>query len=110
MELITIDSHDKYESVLEVLAQSKISEKWVWTSGTDLGSENNFFWTTTGKSFEYGIWHDNQPDNSGENENCVELSDWGDSYKFNDKDCNGKIFFVCNSITYDVHCYWNINV
>lgn len=111
MELIRIDSDEKYERILQVLEESRLPEEHVWTSGTDLGNENNFYWVTTGKHFELEIWHDTQPDNYLNKENCVELCTWPiNSYKFNDYECNKILFFVCNSITYDIDCQYNINI
>lgn len=61
----------------------------------DLGNEDNFFWASTGECFSFEPWHENQPDNAGNNENCVELRNLNDVYKLNDNNCNASRYFIC---------------
>lgn len=110
MELVSIKSEEQLKSALHVVYQSGHKEMtdMYWTSGTDLGKENNFFWASNGDSFEYEAFHDGQPDNANNNENCVELRKRDNIYKFNDKPCDYKQYFICSSIDVDVHCQYNL--
>lgn len=110
MELVAINSEDNFKSALFVIDQSGHKEMtdMYWTSGTDLGNENNFFWASNGECLEYEPFHDGQPDNTNNNENCVELRNWGNIYKLNDKICDFKQYFICSSVDVDVHCQYNL--
>lgn len=111
MELISITSEEKFRDALNVIEQSGHKEMtdMYWTSGTDLGSENNFFWASNGESFEveHQPFHEGQPDNSHNNENCIELRYYKNVYKLNDKNCDIKQYFICSSADVDVHCQYN---
>lgn len=100
MELVTIDSELRFENVMQVIKEANHteSEDIYWTSGVDLGNEDNFYWVSNGESFEFEPWHHNQPDNAGNNENCVELRNWNNSYRFNDNNCEAKNYFICSRV------------
>ena len=50
----------------------------------------SFGYASTGKSLAFTLWDDNEPNNSGNDENCVEVEG-----KWNDWACDNKARFVC---------------
>lgn len=111
MDLISINTPVKYENALLAIQQSGRNTKVdkYWTSGTDIFSEDNFFWVSNGEAFDYEPWHNHQPDNGKYGaENCVELKWWNDVYKLNDNNCDAKIYFICSSVDIDVSCQFNL--
>lgn len=97
MELITIESEATFKDVLQVVLLYVPSLKRIWLSGTDLGNDRNFYWTTNGKGFVYGTWNDGQPDNAGNNKHCIQLADLGKSYRLSDAGCHVPSPFICSS-------------
>ncbi|XP_018561628.1 perlucin [Anoplophora glabripennis] len=71
-----------------------------WTSGTILPTDH-WVWLATGKPIIYTNWAPNEPNNAGGNEKCLEViydySDAKQSMMWNDHDCNGPKFVICES-------------
>ncbi|CAB3379451.1 Hypothetical predicted protein [Cloeon dipterum] len=71
-----------------------------WISGTDQGSESEFYWSATGQPFGETFFEVEQPDNGGGSEDCVQFfvhpSINSATYKWNDANCKDDIErFVC---------------
>lgn len=78
-----------------------------WTSGTDLGSEGNFVFLSTGKEVgQFLTWARDEPNNSrrtdnrssSETENCMAYTWLTDNLKFYrlfDRFCSLKLHFIC---------------
>jgi hypothetical protein len=69
-----------------------------WTSGSDLGSEGQFYWASTGQVL--GIYdnfdHPLQPDNANKSEHCLELRVPRLNLKnWNDRSCDRKSRYIC---------------
>lgn len=64
------------------------------SSNIQYGSvEGVFVWSDKGNNFTLTNWQNNQPDNNGEKEHCVEMIAFNG--KWNDRPCSAKIPFVC---------------
>jgi len=72
-----------------------------WLSGTNFGAEvsTGFYWSATGSPMEFTDWSAGQPDNSGNNEHCLQ---WhqpaGDRRYWNDLNCDIKLRFICELV------------
>lgn len=87
---------------LYILTEFSDWEDGIWTAGTDLGSEDNFVWITTGKRIEgndiFWIKSSNLIDNF-EDEDCLSLQRNDDyDFVFNDCTCTDSIYFMCEKI------------
>lgn len=90
---------------------SKDKQLQFWTSGSDLGSINNFYWMSNGQHFNFTNWNSNKYpiiSNSTENLNsdrseinknrhCVVINK-SIQLKWTVEDCNEEKFFVCKKI------------
>lgn len=100
MDLISIRSEDELislQNMIEEIDQSTIIDRY-WTSGTNAGNNNIFFWASNGKAVDSGLWHDDEPNNLFCKENCIELkvNDPTNSYRLNDVDClTADQYFIC---------------
>ncbi|KAH1025202.1 hypothetical protein HUJ05_009975 [Dendroctonus ponderosae] len=98
MELVSITSAKEQNAVAEALSSYPPQHgfsKGYWTSGTRFNG-NSFVWFTSGKPLVYNQFADNQPDNAGNNENCMEIFTLCEnSYKWNDRDCGEKAGYIC---------------
>ncbi len=66
-----------------------------WTSCTDSASERSWFWDST-KTYlypGYANWGRGQPDNAGNNENCMEII----SGIWNDQACSFQMDAICEA-------------
>lgn len=79
-----------------------------WTSGTDLGDEGKFYFMSTGLPVRNVTFHRKEPNNLHKNqdkepetENCLALiySEKLKAYKFSDKFCSSRFFFICEEIS-----------
>lgn len=110
MELISINTQEQFENALLLIKETgktNVTDHY-WTSGTDIFNENNFIWITTGQAFDYEPWHDYQPDNYKDIENCVELRNYNNKYKLNDSNCKARNYFICSSNDIDIDCQCNV--
>ena len=48
-----------------------------WIGGTDAAVEGTFIWSATGKNFTYTNWANGEPNDTGNNEDCVDMSSSG---------------------------------
>ncbi|ALC39828.1 lectin-37Db, partial [Drosophila busckii] len=69
--LVNIESSEEMDALISLLPTGK---QYYWTSAHCLAGNRKFISVTTGEPMPYMRWHDAQPDNQGEHENCVELN------------------------------------
>ncbi|XP_019761118.1 C-type lectin 37Da isoform X3 [Dendroctonus ponderosae] len=98
MELVSITSAEEQNAVADALSAYPTKQGFsngYWTSGTRFNG-NSFVWFTSGKPLVYTRFADKQPDNAGNNENCIEFFMYCEnSYKWNDRDCSQKAGYIC---------------
>lgn len=102
MNLVTIKSPPELLNARSVMEQAGLENDILWTDGIDLGSENNFYWSSTGENFDYAPWHETQPDNGSNNENCAGIVKWFKNVRLNDDDCSKKFHFICSQSVKDI--------
>lgn len=65
-------------------------------------SFRSFGYATSGDALAFTLWNDGEPNNSGNDENCVNVNQDSDSYvqgKWNDWSCDNQARFVCEIAT-----------
>ena len=65
----------------------------LFIDGTDVTVEGSFVSSATGEALRYTNWGDNQPDNAGSGEDCIEMS--GDQGLWNDYPCTAALPTFC---------------
>jgi hypothetical protein len=65
-----------------------------WIGLNDLQEENSWMWVNSNDPVKYANWAPNQPDNGGQDENCVHLYP-GFSYHWNDFPCHKLNHYIC---------------
>ncbi|KAF4522784.1 hypothetical protein B566_EDAN014827 [Ephemera danica] len=94
LELVSLESSEEQNLLSKYM--EFLDMKRFWTSGSDNAKENSFTWTSNGKPIQFTAWNDNEPNNWGNNENCVEAVERGGwVFKWNDGVCTEKIEFIC---------------
>jgi hypothetical protein len=73
-------------------AYSRYTGKW-WTGGSDEATEGTWVWLN-GDSWSYTNWHSGEPNNSGSNEDCMQLGRFSD-YTWNDEPCSSSFYYIC---------------
>ncbi|XP_053383513.1 C-type lectin mannose-binding isoform-like [Mercenaria mercenaria] len=67
-----------------------------WIGLTDDAVENTWIWYDTNEKTEYTDWAPNQPDNAGNNEDCVEFNmSSGYNGHWNDAPCHVNLLPIC---------------
>ena len=67
----------------------------VWVSGTDKNHEDCWVWATPVISrVDEAVWASDEPNNSGGNENCMDLKETGYWY-INDDPCTSEYMYLC---------------
>ncbi|XP_065349729.1 lectin subunit alpha-like [Cloeon dipterum] len=103
MELASVESEEEntaiYHAIVNTTNESYKGERTVhyWTSGTDLDSEGHFYWSATGEDIGalFTLFAENQPDNADGKENCLQLCNESDTFRWHDEDCSTKLKFIC---------------
>ena len=70
-----------------------------WTSGTDSANEGNWVWESTNATLPcpgYANWANLQPDNAGNNEDCLALN-WRSVEGWNDYPCSNSYQAICEA-------------
>ena len=69
---------------------------YFWIGISDETTEGEFTYESNGKKIGYKNWSGGEPNNSGNNEDCV-MGGWGYG-KWNDINCGSKYSFVCEKL------------
>ena len=68
-----------------------------YLNGNDVDSENHYKWTDTGypQSISYTNFHVGQPNNVGDNQDCLLMEYPAYNYEWGDVACSEKHPFIC---------------
>ena len=99
LRLATVTDAEDDADLLVALRNAGTHHKGPWfIAGTDLGRESSFVWMSTnqkvGHETGYSNWAQDQPDNGGGNEHCIEIGYHGGSL-WNDVNCQYTRSYVC---------------
>ncbi|KAL9703180.1 hypothetical protein quinque_006698 [Culex quinquefasciatus] len=98
LRLATVNSPADTDLLEKALAAAKAPQKGAFfIAGTNLGAKGSWLWISTnrkvGTPYGYTRWHPGQPDNSGNNEHCMEI--WYVNGAFwNDYQCDKKRGYI----------------
>jgi large repetitive protein len=90
-DLLTIDNATE-NAWADSTADTYSTGKW-WVGLNDISSEGTWVWDD-GTAVSYTNWHSGEPNNSGGNEDCVQLNRFTDQ-SWNDEPCGSAFRFVC---------------
>uniref|UniRef100_A0A3B5M025 C-type lectin domain-containing protein n=1 Tax=Xiphophorus couchianus TaxID=32473 RepID=A0A3B5M025_9TELE len=90
--LASIHCQEEYAFIRNFIFHVAGNSRRTWVGGYD-GIEKRWLWSD-GSSFEFAHWHNNQPDNSGGNQHCLERNYGGDDW--NDMLCTNTRPFICS--------------
>ncbi|KAL9882736.1 lectin subunit alpha-like isoform 1-T1 [Glossina fuscipes fuscipes] len=96
MNLIALDSGEKCKDLANAIKKDCDTGTYprLWLGGTDLATEGQYVWTSTGKLFNYVNWSPGNPDNDRGNEHCAYI--WEKTnFQWNDGNCTIKMGFIC---------------
>lgn len=91
MNLLNLNSNQERLNVKNKIQSYGYQNTLFWTSGTDLGSKNSFYWMTTGENFANVNWIDSR-DHLME-ETCLVIGN--ENMYFERKNCNDSYHFIC---------------
>uniref|UniRef100_A0A182WJB8 C-type lectin domain-containing protein n=1 Tax=Anopheles minimus TaxID=112268 RepID=A0A182WJB8_9DIPT len=110
--LISINSQRQLDDIINYVEKSGYfrteQNLQLWTSGNDLGEENQFIWTSTGERIMSDRWAVGEPNHATVNnctvEQCVVLKHYGPpspgraNYSLDDRYCQRTYYFMCESL------------
>ncbi|XP_005176182.2 lectin subunit alpha-like [Musca domestica] len=94
MTLIAIDSSEKSALLTSLLKRVFEKPHNLWIGGDDLGQQDVFVWSSTGKRFEFTNWSKGNPSHNHGLEHCVNLWEHSD-FEWNDAPCSESKGFIC---------------
>ncbi|XP_017471266.1 PREDICTED: C-type lectin 37Da-like [Rhagoletis zephyria] len=94
-DLATIESEAEMNALAFHLTTNGQLGKYFWTSGSDLAVEGKFMSLSNGRPMTYTKWSGGQPDNAGNNEDCVHLWNVNNLLHMNDYPCTGEGYPIC---------------
>ncbi|XP_001647954.2 C-type lectin 37Da [Aedes aegypti] len=107
MRLVAIRSQEDNDAVARyVRTTSKFTDNCsFWIGASDLADEGTFVWVATGEEVTYTNWRENEPNNEGGNEDCIQLAyipALNYHWSWNDNTCAGQsLYFICESVECD---------
>ncbi|XP_062533501.1 C-type lectin 37Da-like [Armigeres subalbatus] len=108
MRLVVIKSQADNDAVAQyVQTTDKFSEVscGFWIGGSDLAEEGVFIWVATGERVTYANWKKDEPNNAGQNEDCIQLAyipSANYNWSWNDNPCaETSLYFICESVECD---------
>ena len=87
--LLEIDSNEEIQFILG----TSRAENYLWVGAHDRVLEGQFIWQTSKQAVHQDLWFKNEPNNTGDNEDCVEIYKYRKG-KLNDKKCSRISNFV----------------
>uniref|UniRef100_A0A1W7R8T4 Putative c-type lectin n=1 Tax=Aedes albopictus TaxID=7160 RepID=A0A1W7R8T4_AEDAL len=107
MRLLIIKSQEENDAVARyVRTTDKFSEVSCsfWIGASDLAEEGSFIWVATGQELTYANWHQGEPNDHGDNEDCIQLAyiqSTEYNWSWNDNVCARPLYFICESVECD---------
>jgi hypothetical protein len=89
-DLLTLDGFSTNKAAAAV---SRAYEVDLWTGMTDYADEGQWSWAD-GSTVSYTNWAPGEPNNFGNDEDCMELGYYADG-KWNDNGCSAQHPFMC---------------
>ncbi|XP_023158358.1 C-type lectin 37Db-like [Ceratitis capitata] len=86
-DLAVIESESEMQSINDYLVQQKYFDSHFWIDASDLATEGEFVYHSTGQPMNYSRWSVGQPDNYKGQENCVRLWYTTNGFYMNDGAC-----------------------
>ncbi|XP_045157211.2 perlucin-like protein [Mercenaria mercenaria] len=90
--LVHIKSEAEYEFLRTHLRSLKSA--WYWIGLTDAHTEGTFKWDGSDEAASFTKWDKGQPDDTGENEDCVHFYSFP-YYGWNDRNCESVLKSIC---------------
>ncbi|XP_039949397.1 C-type lectin 37Db-like [Bactrocera tryoni] len=96
MDLAVIESLAEMNALSSYLTTNEghISKRF-WLGVTDLAQEGKFMSLKDGRPMLYAKWAGGQPDDAGQNEDCVHLRSDSKIFFMNDVTCMGQYYAIC---------------
>ncbi|ENN76497.1 hypothetical protein YQE_06949, partial [Dendroctonus ponderosae] len=98
MELVSIKTAEEHDAIAQALSHYSTKKgvaNGYWISARRF-TGNSIVWFNSGKPLIYTNFADGQPDNAGNDEECVEFfMPLEKSYKWNDINCGHKAGYIC---------------
>jgi hypothetical protein len=97
-ELATVDTYERYECFLELIAMSGDDPMTnYWIGANDIESEGNFVWIEFGNPVgPFYPLGSGEPNDVGGNEDCVHFGKpEGAPHLMNDIDCANLMYYIC---------------
>ncbi|XP_075333315.1 ladderlectin-like [Odontesthes bonariensis] len=91
--LVSIHSLQEHEFVNFMIKNFDPNQDITWIGLTDVHKEGGWMWSD-GSKVNFTLWSENQPDNIGANEHCVNTNS-GRAFRWNDLPCSEAHPFVC---------------
>ncbi|XP_055865612.1 C-type lectin lectoxin-Lio2-like [Biomphalaria glabrata] len=86
-------TNDEIDKLWNLLKSKSINTAWI--GANDINKESNFIWSSDNSSFLNSTWMLSQPDDSGKNEDCVEIRTDRESKYTNDNQCTVRSHHLC---------------
>ncbi|CAB1346371.1 unnamed protein product, partial [Coregonus sp. 'balchen'] len=93
--LVSVHSPDQQVFVQDLVRRH--TDQPVWMGGYDAAQEGMWLWSD-GSAVDHFYWEEDEPSNSGQGENCMELHT-GAGQGWNDVSCGELRFYVCSMET-----------
>lgn len=91
--LVTVNDEDEEEFLDQVLESLEFEDAWIGYNDRGESNEDDFTWTGAPGS-DYENWFENEPNNYGGNEDCVEKR-YNFDRQWNDRTCDQEVSFIC---------------
>ncbi|XP_018577174.1 macrophage mannose receptor 1 [Anoplophora glabripennis] len=95
MQLVSIHSAAESDRLYRYIMDTIGAGNNFWSSGSRLVDDKTWLWLSTGKKMKYTNWVSTQPDNSNNNERCIELAPENNGLYWNDLACEKSDYFIC---------------
>jgi hypothetical protein len=94
MTLASLETQEEHDHLLSL---AKNLDSQVYIGGTDIGSEGQFYWISSGQPIDYPVkWKAGEPNNVENTEHCLQLWIETDGYRINDHVRSGnRQPFIC---------------
>ncbi|XP_018610475.2 C-type lectin lectoxin-Thr1-like [Scleropages formosus] len=92
--LVSVHNDQANTNLLCLVMKYNYTNPRVWLGALELFTSNQFIWTD-GSEWNFQFWVPGQPDNTANQEDCVEMN-WKNTGHWNDDRCHVKKSYMCS--------------